>query len=479
MNPRLTLHVLGGLLLSLAVALLLPVAFSLYFGDGSAVTFLLSSSLAGIVGGALYFGLKTRDEIGLREGFAIVSFGWMAFGLFGALPYIISGQIPTAVDALFESVSGFTTTGATILPEISRLTPSMLFWRSLTQWLGGMGIIVLTLAILPMLGVGGMQLFRAEVPGPTQDRLTPRIQDTAKLLWEVYFALTAALVILLAVGEMNWFEALCHGLTTMATGGFSTSDQSVGGWQSPWTHWVITLFMFLAGTNFSLHYLLFRGKFRSLTRSEEFRVYVGINLTAIVVITACLLPDYDSPLLAFQHTAFQVVSISTSTGFGTADYEQWPLFVQAVIMGLMLVGGMAGSTGGGMKVARVLLLVKHAGHQVFRLIHPRGIRILKLSGKAVNNDVIQSILGFGALYFFTAFLATAVMAADGTDLLTGASAAISALSNIGPGLGSVGPTENYAHLGTVTKLVLAWCMVLGRLELFTVLVLFFPSFWRK
>lgn len=479
MNTRLTFHTLGGLLLSLAAVLLAPIPFAIVFGDGTTWAYLLTAVITGGCGALLYLTLATKAEIGAREGFAIVTLGWLSFVIFGGLPYLLLGVFQHPIDAVFESASGFTTTGATVISNLSELPKSLLLWRSLTQWLGGMGIIVLTIAILPMLNVGGMQMFRAEVPGPTKDRFTPRIQDTARVLWEVYFGLTVIEIMMLGMGEMTWFEALCHGMTTMATGGFSTLDASIAGFSSSYTHWVITIFMFLAGVNFSLHYaILIRGP-RELFRSEEFRVYTGIIVLAIAAIVVSIWSRYDNGGLALRDAAFQVVSMMTSTGFGSADFEQWPLATQVILMGLMIVGAMSGSTGGGIKVVRLMIVLKHAHQQVFFLFHPRGVRMVKVDHRQIPDDVVQSVLGFGALYFLIFALATFLQSLVDVDLMTAATGTISSLSNIGPGFGSIGPTENYSHLPDTAKWVLTACMLMGRLELFTVLVLFVPSFWRR
>jgi trk system potassium uptake protein TrkH len=377
-------------------------------------------------------------------------------------------------------MSGFTTTGSTILTDIEAMPPSLLLWRSLTQWLGGMGIIVLSLAILPMLGVGGMQLFKAEVPGPTTDRLKPRIQDTAKLLWGVYVLLTGAEVVLLMTGGMSFFDGLNHAFTTMATGGFSTRNASVAAYDSAYVDWIITFFMFLAGVNFSLHYLALRGRIGDFIRNEEFLFYSGLVMVGTILITLLNMGStYPDFLDNLRFSAFQVVSIITTTGFGTADYELWPVLCQYLLVFSMFIGGCAGSTGGGMKVARILLLFKHAQVQVFRLIHPRAVRLVKLGERPVDKEVMQSILGFFALYLGVFVAASFIMAGVGMDLTSAGASVIATLSNIGPGLGSVGPVDNFAHVPAFGKLVLAFCMLLGRLELFTVLVLVFPSFWRK
>ncbi|MDY0267917.1 TrkH family potassium uptake protein [Trichloromonas sp.] len=480
MNALATLRILGALLLFLGGALLTPIPFSLYFADGAADAFLLSSSTSLAVGLLLFKGCRGGTEFSVREGFAIVTFGWLFYALFGALPFVLSGAIPSPLDAVFETMSGFTTTGSTILKVIEGLPESILFWRALTHWLGGMGIIVLSLAILPMLGVGGMQLFKAEVPGPTADRLKPRIQDTAKLLWGVYLLLTATQTLLLMLGGMNFYEALCHAFATLATGGFSTRNTSVAAYDSAYIDGIITLFMFLAGINFSLHYHALRGRPREFFRNEEFRLYLAITLGAIAALvyfnqgTA-----YASLPENLRYSAFQVASILTTTGFGTADFELWPLPAQFLLVLLMFVGGCAGSTSGSVKVARILLLFKHVRNQLFKLIHPKAVRLVKLGETPVDRDVMQAILGFFALYLGIFVGASLLMTATGMDILSAATAVIATLGNIGPGLGSVGPMDNFAHVSSFGKGVLTCCMLLGRLELFTVLVLLFPSFWKK
>jgi len=480
MNIQLNLRILGALLLFLAAALLFPIPFSLYYADGAALAFIWSSSISFLVGLILFRLCQSDRELSVREGFAIVTFGWLFYAIFGALPFLLSGAIPAPLDAMFETMSGFTTTGASILTRIEGLPESILLWRSLTQWLGGMGIIVMSLAILPMLGVGGMQLFKAEVPGPTADRLKPRIQDTAKLLWGVYVLLTAAETILLMFGGMSLHDALCHSFATLATGGFSSRNASVGAYNSAYIDWVVTLFMFLAGVNFSLHYHALRGRLRQLHRNEEFRVYLGITLIAIAALFIFNFSSvYDSFADNLRYSAFQTVSIMTTTGFATADYEGWSVAAQYLLVLLMFIGGCAGSTGGGMKVARILLLFKHAHVQLFRLIHPRAVRLVKLGNIPVDREVMQAILGFFALFMGIFVVASLLMAASGMDLVSSGAAVIATLSNIGPGLGSVGPADNYAHIAPFGKTVLMFCMLLGRLELFTVLVLFFPTIWRK
>ena len=480
MNILLTLRILGALLLFLAAALLAPIPFALYFDDGAAGSFLLAALVAAGCGLLLLRLRRSSRELSVREGFAVVTFGWVFFALFGALPFLFSGAMASPLDACFETMSGFTTTGATILPAVEVLPQSLLFWRALTHWLGGMGIIVLSLAILPMLGVGGMQLFKAEVPGPTADRLKPRIQDTAKLLWGVYVLLTGAETLLLMVGGMSFFDALCHAFATLATGGFSTRNASVGAYDSAYIDWVVTGFMFLAGVNFSLHYHALRGRLREYFRNEEFLTYLALTVGVTLVLVAINQGrSYLSLADNLRFSAFQTTSILTTTGFGTANYESWPVLAQYLLVFLMFVGGCAGSTGGGIKVARFLLLFKHAKVQLYRLIHPRAVRLVKLGNTPVDREVMQSILGFFALYMGVFVVASFLMAASGLDLVSSAASVIATLGNIGPGLGSVGPVAHYGHIAPFGKGVLILCMLLGRLELFTVMVLFFPSFWRR
>lgn len=496
MNIRLTLRILGGLMMFLGVMLLTPIPFSLWFQptdafhDGALWAFVGSSLVTFLSGGAAYRFVHPQGDMTYREGFAVVTFGWMGYAVFGSLPYLLVELpgIATPADAFFEAMSGFSTTGSTLLSGLDSVPKSVLFWRSMTQWLGGMGIIVLSLAILPFLGVGGMQLYEAEVPGPIKDRLSPRIQDSAKVLWAVYVLITVAEVVLLWAGGMELFEALCHALTTMATGGFSTRDTSMAAFNS-YLQVVVILFMFLAGINFSLHYhALYRGTWR-YWRSEEFRFYLTVAVSASLLIALLLILDPTvpgHPLAKLKDSAFQTVSLMTTTGYVTADYEKWPAMAQYILLALMFLGASAGSTAGGIKLVRILLVLKHAFLQLSRLIHPREIRTLRLDHQSVSSDVIQSILGFVVLFMTLFLLASVIMAgilppnADGSpDLLTAATSTISALGNVGPGLGTVGPTETYTSIPMAGKLVLALCMLVGRLELFTVLVLFFPSFWRK
>lgn len=499
-NFKAVLSTLGALLFFLGVALLVPALVGLGYGEPSWWSFGVTALLAFGLGGAAwrFFGGIPRD-LGIREGFAIVALSWFVLSLLGAVPFVLSGVLDSYTDAFFETMSGFTTTGASILggagtPTIEEMPRSFLFWRSLAHWLGGMGIIVLTLAVLPILGVGGMQLFKAEVPGPSADKLTPRVRETAKRLWLIYVGFTVIQIALLtpAIGV---FEAVNHAFATMATGGFSTENNSVGAYGSAYVDWVITVFMFLAGMNFALHYRLLHARLAPVGRDAEFKAYAAVTVVATLLVSmalwqpaAALLPraegagdfaGYASFAEALRYGAFQVVSIITTTGFATADYEVWPPLTIGVIFLLFFVGGMAGSTGGGIKVIRHVLLLKNSFKEIRQLLHPQALLPLRLNDAVVPQGIMRNVLSFFVLYFGLIVLGTLVLTAIGLDLLTAFGATISCVGNIGPAFGTLGPAENYAHLPAIGKWVLSLLMMAGRLEIFTVLVLFAPSFWSR
>ena len=481
MNLRAVVRVLGFLLSVTAACLLFPALVALLYREEDAPAFLLSAALGGLLGWAAMRAGRGAPELRAREGFAVVSLGWLLVGLLGGLPPVLSGQIHSYTDGVFESVSGFTTTGATILADIESRSHATLFWRALTHWLGGMGIVVLALAILPLLGVGGMQLFRAEVPSPTPDRLTPRIRETAKRLWGVYVLLTAAEVLLLVLAGMNVFDAVCHAFATMATGGFSTRNASVGAYGSPTIEWIVIVFMILAGTNFTLHYLALTGRPASYAGDEEFRFYLRILLGGVILVLGPLLVVgvYARFGDSLRHTVFQVVSICTTTGFGTADYQLWPPVAHALLLLLMAVGACAGSTGGGIKVMRVLLLLKQAKVELNKLLHPRAVYTLWFNEHAVTPGLTTNVLGFFLLYMLVFVSGVLILTFGGRDIVTSVGATAATLGNIGPGLGLVGPAGNYAFLGHGEKWLLVLFMIIGRLEIYTVLVLCLPAAWRR
>lgn len=479
-NWRMILSVMGKLLIIVGGLMLTGVPFSLYYGDDDIRPILISSAITIFTGATIALATrKANPNLGKREGYIIVTFSWIWMSLFGTLPYILSGAIPDFTDAFFETMSGFTTTGASILSDIESLPHGILFWRSMTHWIGGMGIIVLSLAILPILGIGGMQLFIAEVPGPVPDKLHPRITGTAKRLWAIYVILTLAESLLLLGGGMNLFDSLCHSFGTMATGGFSTRNDSIASF-SPYIQYVITLFMFLAGMNFTLHYFMLHGKFSKLKVNDEFKYYLYLTLLATLFITVGLVAFNNYPLeKGFRDTLFQVVSIITTTGFVTADYLLWPGFLWFLIFILMFTGGCAGSTGGGIKAIRQLLLFKNTRVEIKRLVHPRAIVPIRLNGKAVPEEIVFNVMAFFVIYVIVFVSGTLGMSLLGLDYESSIGSVAASLGNIGPGIGSVGPVSNYALIPVGGKWLLAFLMLLGRLELFTVLILLSPSFWKK
>jgi trk system potassium uptake protein TrkH len=411
---------------------------------------------------------------------ATVALAWMAITLFGALPFYFGPEFTNFTDAFFESVSGFTTTGSSVMTNIQGATKGLLFWRSFIQWLGGMGIIVLSLAILPFLGVGGIQLYKAEVPSPVPDKLTPRLSDSAKILWAVYAFLTLAEIIFLLGGGMPLFEASCHAFTTLPTGGFSPKNASIAHYNSTYFDYVIVVFMVLAGINFSLHYQMLRGKTLAFWQDTECRFFLGLVLVLTLIMTWNIYGSvYTSLKDAFRFASFQVVSILTTTGFGTADYEIFPGLSQALLFVCMFIGASAGSTGGGMKCARVIVCCKYCYRELFKIIHPRSINHVKIDNTVIPNEILRSIMGFLALYISLFIGSGILLAGMGIDMITAFGAVASCIGNIGPGFGSVGPTENFAHMPVMGKWLLAWCMLLGRLEIYTVIILFVPEFWKK
>jgi trk system potassium uptake protein TrkH len=482
MRLRYTLHLVGILTFFLGLTMVFPLLFGLYYQDESIMPLLKSMAVTLASGLALYLVFRgARGEImSHREGMGVVAIGWTAAGFFGALPYYWGGVFSTFADALFESISGFTTTGASVLMNIEIVPRGFLFWRSLTHWLGGMGIIVLSLAILPLLGVGGMQLYKAEVPGPVPDKLKPRIRDTAMVLWKVYLLFSAAEALLLMLGGMNLFEALCHTFGTMATGGFSTLNASIGSYHSAYIHTVVILFMLFAGINFSLHYQCLRGDLLVFWRNPEFRFFTGAVVILVLAVSFNVYHTvYNTCSEAVRFGAFQVISIITTTGYATADFEKWPSLSQNILLFCMFLGASAGSTGGGMKCLRIMLLLKHSYKQLFSLIHPRAVTQVKLGGRPISDEVLHSIWGYFMLYLGLFVLCSFLLAAMGVDVVTSFAAVVATIGNIGPGLGMVGPTDNYAHIPVLGKWLLIMCMLLGRLEIYTVLVLFVPEFWRK
>ncbi len=480
-NYRVILNFIGFMLLLEGLSMLPGIPFSLYYGDNDVYVLLFCGLGTSIIGFLMYYYTKGLfRDVSKKDGYIIVSSGWIVMSLFGALPFVLHGSIPSYTDAFFETISGFTTTGASILNNIEELPHGLLFWRSITQWMGGMGIIVLSLAILPILGIGGMQLFVAEVPGPTKDKIHPRIRETAKRLWGIYFLFTVAETGLLMLGEMNLFDAVCHSFTTMATGGFSTKQDSIAAYDSTYIHYVIIFFMFMAGVNFSLHYHLLHRNFNTVIKNDEFRSYsIFIIITALLFGLVLFIAEYAPFGISIRDSLFQVVSIVTTTGYVTADYEAWGPFFQLIFFILLFAGGCAGSTGGGIKFVRHFLLVKNSFLELRRLVHPRAVIPVRFNKNAVPQEIISNILAFFLFYIAIFTFGSIIMSLFGLDFKSAMGSVATSLGNVGPAIGSVGPVSNFAHLPDGGKWFLSFLMLLGRLELFTVLIIFSPSFWKK
>ncbi len=494
MNIKLILHIMGLLLLCNGGFMFTSVFVSWYYEDGVTLQVSSAAFLTCFLGMLLMFATRGhRKELKKREGYIIVTFGWIFMALSGTLPYVISEAIPSFTNAFFETMSGYTTTGASILMDIESIPKSLLFWRSLTHWIGGMGIIVLAIAILPLLGIGGMQLFAAEAPGPSADKLKPRITDTAKRLWLIYVTYTVAETILLKIAGMGLFDAVNHSLSTLSTGGFSTKNASVAYWNDqPMIQYIIIVFMFLAGSNFVLSYFAFKGRVQKVLMDNEFKWYFKFIITFSVIAGLIIyyqadvgLSSIEHPMVwgeaesAFRHGLFQVLTIITTTGFISADYTMWTPFLTIFFFGLMFLGGSAGSTSGGVKVMRHIIMIRNGMAEFKRSLHPNAILPVRYNGKSINQDIVFNILGFFILYMLAFITGALVFGFMGLDFMSAIGGAASSLGNIGPALGTLGPVNNYDVLPDAGKWWSAFLMLIGRLELFTVLILLTPYFWRN
>ncbi len=481
MSIAIVLRVISVLLIMVMAFMLAPIAVALSMDEPEMIRAFLIPMAIVIPAAVIYLFVTRRIRGGLsvRSGFLLVTASWLAAAAIGALPFTVSGWIPRYTDAFFETMSGFTTTGATILVDIEALPASLHFWRSLTHWLGGMGIIVLTVAILPLLGVGGYQIMKAEAPGPSVDRLTPKITQTAKILWLIYVGLTVLQTGLLMIGGLSLYEALTHTFGTLATGGFSPKAASVGHYASPYVHVVITVFMLFAGVNFILYYRLITGHFNVIRQNTELKVYAAVFVCATLAVSLSLHGAYDGFGERLQFAGFQAASILTTTGYATADFGQWPRLAQVLLFVLMFVGGSAGSTGGGIKVVRIVTAIKQGFNEMRSLVNPHGVFAIRLNGQIVRKEVIYSIVGFVILYIFLLLVSSMVVATGGHDIVTSFTTALATLGNIGPGFGLIGPAESYTFYQDYIKWYLSVIMMVGRLEIYTVLVLLTPGFWRQ
>jgi len=484
-NLRLILKVLGVLILIESIFLLLMVFVPLYYGENDARYFLISSLISAIVGGVFFLlGKNAAPHMGKREGAIIVTMVWIIFALFGMLPYWLSGAIPAFTDAFFETISGFTTTGASILKDVESLSHGMLFWRSFTHFVGGIGIIVLSIAVLPFFGISGNQLFSAEYSGPKKDKLHAKISDTVKRLAFIYLMLTLAESILLAVGGMNLFDAVCQSFSTIATGGFSTKNSSIAHWNSPFIQYVIAVFMLLSGINFAMYYFGIKRKFSKIKENEELRYYL-IVFGIAVLITIVSLFDFSKEFSvaslenSFRNGFFTVASLMTTTGFGTVDYLNWQPFIVLLLLFVMIIGGSAGSTSGGLKVVRVVIAAKSCFYQFKRIIHPNAVIPVRYNKSLVQNDIVANVLIFILLYFIIVLLGSMILALTGFSLREAVGSVVSCTSGVGAGFSIAGPFGNYAEISLFSKWFLSFIMLVGRLELFTVLLLFTRAFWKN
>lgn len=495
LNYQIIISFLGLTSMLNGVFMILAVPFSIYHKEDAKWGILTAGLITIVLGFLMWFYNRGAEKnLQKKEGYVIVTFGWLILSLTGTLPYLFTGTIPEFTNAFFETISGYSTTGSSILTDIESMPKGILFWRSATHWIGGMGIIVLTIAILPLLGIGGMQLFMAEAPGPSADKMHPRITETAKRLWFIYFSLTITEFLLLKIAGMNWFDAINHAMATVSTGGFSTKNTNIAFWNGiPLIQYIITLFMFIAGTNFIITYFVFKGKWRKVFNNEEFKWYFFGALGLVIVITA-LIVNFQDPNLqttishpkpwgevesAFRHASFQVVAILTTTGFVSADFTMWNSFATMLIFSLFFVGGSAGSTSGGVKIVRHILMIKSSLLEFKKLLHPSAIIPVRYGGRGVNQNIIFNILSFFVLYMLIFILSSIILTFLGLDFTSAIGAAASSLGNIGPAIGSISPTNNFEHLSSGAKWFCSFLMLIGRLELFTVLILFTPFFWKK
>ncbi len=479
MNMRMIAYTLGRMLGVEAAVLLIPALVAGIY-DEPLLPFLITSVILMIP--FLLFGIRKpkNSTIYGKEGFVIIAIAWIFWSAFGALPFYISGEIPSYVDALFETVSGFTTTGSTILRDIEAMSYGMNFWRCLTHWIGGMGVLVFVLALVSIEDKHSMHLMRAEVPGPEKDKLVPKAKDSARILYIMYFVLTAVEVVFLLCGGMNLYDSIIHSFSTAGTGGFGNRQTSIGYYNSAYIDAVIAIFMVLFGINFNVFYLMILRKFKAAFKNEEVRVYLGIILTASVAIAINIMSIYGSALRSFRYAAFQVASMITTTGFATADYNYWPQFSQCILLAVMVIGACAGSTGGGMKVSRILILLKSVKQEIRRTIHPKSVNVVKINGKKVSENTIHGAYIYFVAYITIFILSTLIISLDkSSNFPTTISAVVTTINNVGPGIDIVGPMGGFADFSVLSKLVFCFNMLVGRLEIIPFLILLSPSLWRK
>jgi len=480
LNYKVVFRILGIILFCEALLMLPSLAVSIYYGGGDTAAFALSILITAVAGIPLIFIRSSKIEIYARDGFAIVALGWILLSLFGALPFIISGVIPSYIDAFFEASSGFTTTGSSILTQIEGLPKGILFWRSFTHWVGGMGVIVLTLAILPLAGAGAMQMMKAESPGPAPGKIVPKVAQTAKILYGIYIVITIVEIIMLRMAGLPLFDSAIHTFGTVGTGGFSSMNSSVGGYDNLPAEIIITVFTFICAANFTLYYQMLKGDLKAPLKDEEFRFYSGVVLLSIILVTLDLHGNVFGTIgESLRYSSFQVVTIISTTGYASANFEEWGMFSKIILFMLMFIGGCAGSTSGSIKNIRFLLLFKVMKRELMQIIHPRAVYSVKIEGRSVDEKTISEILGFFFMYILIFIAAVLVVSLDNLDWATTITSVAATLGNVGPGFGVVGAIGNYSTLSNLSKIVLSMCMIIGRLEIYPILLLGMPSFWKR
>ncbi|MGL5381465.1 TrkH family potassium uptake protein [Clostridium sp.] len=480
MNYKVVLKVLGNVLKYEVLLLIIPLLVALYYGDGDALGFILTIVLMAPVAFFLCRIKTKKNAIYAKEGFITVGVAWILISAVGALPFVFSGAIPSFIDAFFETASGFTTTGASILTEIQSLPKGILFWRSFTHWIGGMGFLIFILALIPSLGSNTIHLLKAESPGPNPGKIVPKIKETAKILYIIYFILTLIETVLLMMAGLSLYDSLIHSLGTAGTGGFSNMNSSVAAFANPTVEWIITIFMLLFGVNFALYYQMVKGNVKSIFKSEELKFYLLTVAVAIIFITINIMPlNRGNFSESFRQSSFQVASIVTTTGYATTDFNLWPTFSKIILTILMFMGAMAGSTGGGIKTVRIVIILKVIRREINKILHPKRVKSVKIDGKVVGEEIISGVFLFIGAYVVISLIAMLIVSLDGFDLVTTSTSVIATISNIGPGFEAVGATGNFAAFSPLSKIVLSFCMLAGRLEIYPMLILFSASLWKK
>ncbi|MBU3142932.1 TrkH family potassium uptake protein [Clostridium sp. CF012] len=480
MNFRMVLKNLGIVLVCEGIAMFPSLIVALIYGEHSVWSFLYTMLLLFIIGIPAGFIKPKHAGLYVKDGFAIVAIGWILVSFFGAFPFYFSGAIPSFVDSFFEASSGFSTTGASILQQIEGLSKGVLFWRSFTHWVGGMGVLVLTMAILPSAGTGALQIMKAESPGPSPGKLVPKVRETAKILYGIYLLITIIEIVLLKIAGMPLFDSFVHTFGTVGTGGFSNMNLSVQAYSNVYIDMIITFFMFVCGANFALYYQLLKGNIKGFFKDSEFILYSLVVITAIILVALNINGTmYKGALQSFRYSAFQVVSVITTTGYATADFNLWPVFSKTILFFLMFIGGCAGSTAGGIKNIRFLILFKAAKRDLLKIIHPRAVYSVRVGGKAINEQTLSEVLGFFFMYIMVFCGAILIISIEGKDLVTTVTSVATTLGNVGPGLGMVGPRGNFSGFTDLSKMIFSFCMIIGRLEIYPILLLVLPSFWKK